>query len=65
MMGILQRGGIFLGGLYGGGKDIELMPILIISYTHLYYIYFPHNCDNNDEIPGNQDHNLERCVKNI
>jgi hypothetical protein len=29
-----------------GGKDIKLMPILIVSYTRLYYIYFPHNNDN-------------------
>jgi hypothetical protein len=32
-----------------GRKDIKLMPILIISYTRLYYIYFPHN-GNDDEV---------------
>jgi hypothetical protein len=31
-----------------GGKDIKLMPILIISYTRLYYIYFPHNNDDDE-----------------
>jgi hypothetical protein len=37
-----------LGGSYGGGKDVELMPILIISYTHLYYICVPYNNDDGD-----------------